>query len=563
MVRKTLFWGLVCISLYSCDEGNKDGVDDNNTEDNLSPIAEFFIVRDVANTIDLDASNSVDEDGAIVDYNWTFGDGNTGQGKTTRHVYESPGCYDVSLEVVDDKGVVATKRGVFRVLAASSEGGIEPSLFSGFPNDGQVLPRSIGAKEDIGLFTVESLTAIEEFETLSLRIYADNEMKRETSVELCNDQAALSQWILPVRENHRVELVAKALGNETLVMEAERIVAGDFILINGQSNAFSREFGGSADENLDEFVRSYGSRTEDVLLHESDESWHQAVVGGLTEEVGAVGQWPLRMASQLSQRHNVPIALINSARGGRPIDYFQKNDADPMDSTTNYGRLLSRASRSGGIQKIRAILFYQGEAERGDFQVHDSGFRALHEDWLQDFPTNEIFYVTQIRQGCGGEVETRNVQRLFANILEKTTVMTTTGLDGHDGCHFAYENGYKLLGDWYTNLLSRDLYGESSKTDIEAIDVESAQLMGDTIRIKTKSDATTITVDPGIENDFNLEGGTRTIVSVEVDGLDLVVTLSPGGTDPTVVSYNGHPGPGPWIKNARGLGLLAFRLELE
>lgn len=175
----------------------------------------------------------------------------------------------------------------------------------------------------------------------------------------------------------------------------------------------------------------------------------------------------------------------------------------------------------------------------------------------------DYYYVTQIRQGCGGQVETRDVQRRFAGDLANTRVMTTTGLDGHAGCHFAYENGYKVLGDWYMDLLSRDLYGEQGKTDIEAIDVESAALVGDTIRIKTKSDATSISVDPGVENDFNLEGGNRSIVSIGVNGMELVLSLSAGGTNPSAVSNNGHSGSGPWIKNAGGLGLLAFRLILD
>ena len=39
--------------------------------------------------------------------------------------------------------------------------------------------------------------------------------------------------------------------------------------------------------------------------------------------------------------------------------------------------------------------------------------------------------------------------------------MSTTGLDGHDGCHYYYEEGYQVLGDHLADLILRDLYGRS------------------------------------------------------------------------------------------------------
>lgn len=39
-----------------------------------------------------------------IEYNWSFGDGTTGSGASPTHVYETPGTYDVSLEVVNETG---------------------------------------------------------------------------------------------------------------------------------------------------------------------------------------------------------------------------------------------------------------------------------------------------------------------------------------------------------------------------------------------------------------------------------------------------------------------------
>ncbi|HTM27651.1 MAG TPA: PKD domain-containing protein [Vicinamibacterales bacterium] len=44
----------------------------------------------------------------IVAYDWTFGDGTTGSGQSTSHVYATAGTYTVILAVTDDQGHIAT-----------------------------------------------------------------------------------------------------------------------------------------------------------------------------------------------------------------------------------------------------------------------------------------------------------------------------------------------------------------------------------------------------------------------------------------------------------------------
>jgi len=55
-------------------------------------------------TVFLDASNSTDDDGDIVYYQWWFGDGQNATGITTNHNYEEDGVYTVLLQVTDDAG---------------------------------------------------------------------------------------------------------------------------------------------------------------------------------------------------------------------------------------------------------------------------------------------------------------------------------------------------------------------------------------------------------------------------------------------------------------------------
>jgi chitodextrinase len=55
-----------------------------------------------------DGSASFDPDGGVItQYDWDFGDGNTGTGVAPSHAYISDGSYTVTLTVVDDEGAVS------------------------------------------------------------------------------------------------------------------------------------------------------------------------------------------------------------------------------------------------------------------------------------------------------------------------------------------------------------------------------------------------------------------------------------------------------------------------
>jgi len=68
------------------------------------PIIEITLVNNgsVNDSILFDASNSVDPDGQLTSYHWSFGDGSTATGVTSHHSYTTPGIYQVNLTVTDD-----------------------------------------------------------------------------------------------------------------------------------------------------------------------------------------------------------------------------------------------------------------------------------------------------------------------------------------------------------------------------------------------------------------------------------------------------------------------------
>jgi serine protease len=57
--------------------------------------------------VSFNGSASTDPDGTINQYNWDFGDGQTGSGVTANHIYAEPDTYQAKLTVTDDMGATA------------------------------------------------------------------------------------------------------------------------------------------------------------------------------------------------------------------------------------------------------------------------------------------------------------------------------------------------------------------------------------------------------------------------------------------------------------------------
>jgi PKD repeat protein len=81
-----------------------------SSEISEAPVASFTatpILAEVPLTVEVDASESIDSNGEIVDYQWTTSDGQTASGVTTSFTFESVGEYDISLIVEDNDGLMS------------------------------------------------------------------------------------------------------------------------------------------------------------------------------------------------------------------------------------------------------------------------------------------------------------------------------------------------------------------------------------------------------------------------------------------------------------------------
>jgi PKD repeat protein len=81
-----------------------------------APVAGFTYAAS-GTWVDFNASGSYDSDGSVVSYYWDFGDGTTGSGVTTSHVYPYEGTFTVTLTVTDNSGL--TGQTVQNVVAST------------------------------------------------------------------------------------------------------------------------------------------------------------------------------------------------------------------------------------------------------------------------------------------------------------------------------------------------------------------------------------------------------------------------------------------------------------
>jgi Ca2+-binding RTX toxin-like protein len=100
-------------------EGPSDG------QENELPVASFNATPNSGEaplTVNFDASESTDPDGSIASYDWAFGDGKSGTGKTINHEFDEPGTYDVMLTVTDDVGGSDTAQDTIEVEEPQEKG---------------------------------------------------------------------------------------------------------------------------------------------------------------------------------------------------------------------------------------------------------------------------------------------------------------------------------------------------------------------------------------------------------------------------------------------------------
>lgn len=245
--------------------------------------------------------------------------------------------------------------------------------------------------------------------------------------------------------------------DDSLLKSAEKVLCGEAILIYGQSN-------GLAIAGVDEYERSYDDRwTRNFTLTDiyAKGGWYPAK--DPFAEVGVLG---LSLAEHFVKQDKMPIAIINGSVGGQNIDQLsERNLENPKDRSTLYGHFLSRLDSASTIDKVKAFIWVQGEAEtsagEAAMKAYPQKFDKLYKNIQSDFPPIDRFIVIQntlMAEGIGEAGIIRNAQSDFMDTYPEITTLASVGqTDSFDGVHYG-RSGYERLA-WlvYNNLKNPDM----------------------------------------------------------------------------------------------------------
>jgi len=444
----------------------------------------------------------------------------------------------------------------------------DPVVFSRLPQNLQVFPRN--RQSNSAAVPVAGSVVSNGYSAIVTTVFRDSIPYTAVTQSLVYSSGSapfdLSVEIIAELHNYDFQITLLSSGAPLSVASVQDVVAGDIFMCNGQSNSEAGMYTGSSIGNTSHFLRTFGLRSWTGSLVANNKQWHLAEGDSFSfQNTPGVGQWNMRLGRRIIDQYSIPVAILNHAWGGTPIGPFQRNDANPADLNSNYGQLLYRSRLAGVIGSYRAILWYQGENDGDNGAVHEAGFRSLYHDWLQDYPSVEKTYVCQIRVGCGvtrTKVDLRDRQRRLADDPSlNISVMSTTSLNGHNGCHYTYENGYRNLGDYMFNMIARDLYAAPPAANVDPPNISRAFFSNAgrteiTLVMRNSSDA--LVYEAGAHVDFMLENSAVDVIVGFAVSNTVVLSLSDRCMDATGISYVSHQLSGPRVMNAGGVGLLCF-----
>ncbi|WP_439557327.1 T9SS type A sorting domain-containing protein [Dyadobacter sp.] len=366
--------------------------------------------------------------------------------------------------------------------------------------------------------------------------------------------------------------------DSVLIVKRTEIVAGDFYVISGQSNAAAVHFGDWSSK----YARTLGRTPDDspaqtlgdTMWIPSSWSWPYA------------GAWGVEMQRRILEKDSIPTCVINGALPGSYIRYHTDRNAENPASSNLYGFLYQRikAARAG---RIRAFFWYQGEQEAlEDIRNYEQEYDKLFKYWQQDYPQVDKFVVMQIPvlfnpYYVAGTI--REFQRKTKYIYPKTDHFNVNGLPGFDGIHYSL-SGYQELGKRVYNFVKPKVYGSADSSNVNCPDVQQIYYSseqkdeitlvfeeGQSLRWPKDTlidDVSGAKFLKGLKDVIYFDGDESkpaSIASGSANGNRVILKLSGASNAGKLTYLPAYKGEqiriyyGPFLTNARGLGAFSFQ----
>lgn len=429
------------------------------------------------------------------------------------------------------------------------------------PVDGQFYARD--DKNEGTLYYNGALS--EAADAVFLKLYADNKLIKTENQKIAQRGAgvtapssavggqgytpaagsyAFTLKLKPGLIKYSVQFGTKTGGQEKVLETVNNLVCGDAFIIDGQSNALATDTREQSPPETNEWIRSYGRPAANAREVPPGNLWCCPVWKAQKGEKAELGWWGMVLAKRLLESQKVPIFIITAAVGGTRIDQHQRNEADPTDLTTIYGRMLWRVQQAKLTHGIRAILWHQGENDQGSagptggygWETYHPYFVEMSAAWKQDFPNVQHYYIFQIwPNSCsmGGTIGSgdmiREKQRTLPQLYSNMDIMSTLGIRPPGPAHFPLE-GWAEFARLIQPLIERDLYGKVPTAPITPPNLKSAayaSVAKDTIVLEFDQPVVWTDVLAG---QFYLDGEKDKVASGSVSGNVLTLKLKGAST---------------------------------
>ena len=470
----------------------------------------------------------------------------TGPGKLILQRAQNSGALNVTL-ALDNGDVASSKTIVIKVNEPERDAWVEriPA------KDEKPVNNQFYARDDDNMGTLHYNGTLDAAaDSVFLKVYAGGKLVGSKEQKLPTDRTyALAAKIKAGLVEYRTEFGTRIGNAEKVLDTAENLVCGDAYIIQGQSNAEAW-----ADQVVhpfqSEWLRSFGTPITDPVTARTA-IWGNAISfkGGENRHKLQIGYWGAELGKLLVEQHQVPVFIINGAQGGTRIDQHQRNDADPTDVNTIYGRLLWRLQQAKLTHGIRAVLWHQGENDQGaggpsatfGWEKYQDYFIRMTASWKEDYPNIKHYYIYQIWPGACGSVpdandRLRDAQRTLPYQFSNMSVMSTLGIRPGSGCHYSPE-GYAVMAWLMYPLLNQYNYGVAPKQSVTPPDIREVRYTSG------RKDEITLRFDQNVKFDaaalgrFYLDGEAGKFAAGNVAGnvITLQLTAPSGATKITYI----------------------------
>ncbi len=403
------------------------------------------------------------------------------------------------------------------------------------PENNQFYPRN--DKNEGTLYYNGTLEKVAD--SVFLKIFADNILVNRYIQNLpieCTYR--FTAKLKPGLVKYRVEFGSKTGNQETVVDTIGNIICGDAYIIDGQSNAEANDYGKAVNPFTSDWVRSFGSAETNPDLARL-RNWGNAVSYDNHGAKFQIGYWAVELAKQLVEDQKIPVCFINGAVGGSRIDVHQRNETDPQDVNSIYGRLLWRVQQAKLTHGIRGIFWHQGENDQGadgptgayGWETYRQYFIDMAGAWKQDYPNIQHYYLFQIwPKSCsmgvnGSDNMLREVQRTLPDYFSNMGIMSTLGVKPEGTCHFPPE-GYAELAHLIAPVVEKDNYGKVFTTSITPPNLTKVYFTNSTKDEICLVFDQQIKWDNPLTNQFYLDGASGTVASGSGAGKEIRLKLT-------------------------------------